>query len=57
MPVEKPLDEKEMLQQITEGNKQAFRRLFNTYRSKLYTYLLKITGSKKQQKMQCMMCS
>ena len=46
MPEEELFDEKELLQQIAMGNEQAFRQLFNGYRSKLYTYILKISESK-----------
>ena len=39
-------NEKDLLLQVSEGNEHAFRQLFNTYRSKLYTYIFKITESK-----------
>ncbi|MEP7374601.1 MAG: RNA polymerase sigma-70 factor [Chitinophagaceae bacterium] len=39
-------NEKDLLLQVSEGNEHAFRQLFDTYRSKLYTYILKITESK-----------
>ncbi len=46
MPEEKQRDETEMLQQIAAGNEQAFRQLFDTYRGKLFTYILNITESR-----------
>ncbi len=46
MREEKLLTESELLLQIAAGNEQAFRQLFNTYRAKLYTYILKIAESK-----------
>ena len=39
-------NEKDLLLQVSEGNEHAFRQLFDAYRSKLYTYILKITESK-----------
>jgi RNA polymerase sigma-70 factor (family 1) len=39
-------NEKDLLLQVSEGSEHAFRQLFDTYRSKLYTYILKITESK-----------
>lgn len=38
--------EKDLLLQVSEGNEFAFRQLFDTYRGKLYAYVLKITESK-----------
>jgi len=38
-------NEKELLLQVTEGNEQAFRTLFNIYRSKLYTYIVRLSRS------------
>lgn len=38
--------EKDLLRQVAEGNEQAFRRLFDAYRRKIYTYLLKMTQSR-----------
>ena len=32
--------------QVSKGNELAFRQLFNTYRGKLYSYILRITESK-----------
>lgn len=46
MPEKLPYNERDMLLQVSEGNEIAFRQLFNTYRSKLYSYILKITDSK-----------
>jgi len=34
-----------LLQQVANGSEDAFRTLFNTYRSKLYTYILQLTRS------------
>lgn len=39
-------NEKDLLLQVANGNEQAFRQLFDTYRQKLYTYLLKMSDSK-----------
>lgn len=39
-------NEKELLLQVAEGNEDAFRILFNAYRNKLYTYILRISESK-----------
>lgn len=39
-------NEKDLLVQVSEGNELAFRQLFNTYRPRLYSYILKITESK-----------
>jgi RNA polymerase sigma-70 factor (ECF subfamily) len=39
-------NEKDLLVQVSEGNENAFRQLFNTYRSKLYSYIFKITESR-----------
>lgn len=39
------VNEKNLLQQVSEGNEQAFRQLFDTYKNKLYFYILKITES------------
>ncbi len=39
------INEKNLLQQVSEGNEQAFRQLFDTYKNKLYFYILKITES------------
>lgn len=38
-------NEKDLLHQIADGSEDAFRILFNAYRSKLYTYILKLTRS------------
>ena len=38
-------NERELLVQVSNGNELAFRELFNNYHGKLYTYILKITGS------------
>jgi RNA polymerase sigma-70 factor (family 1) len=38
-------DEKQLLLQVSGGDEKAFAILFNTYRPKLYSYIIKITGS------------
>lgn len=38
--------EQELLREVSAGNQDAFRYLFNTYRKKLYTYIIKISESK-----------
>jgi RNA polymerase sigma-70 factor (family 1) len=38
-------NEKELLQMVAGGNEDAFRALFNGYRSRLYTYILKLSRS------------
>ncbi|HEY8895428.1 MAG TPA: RNA polymerase sigma-70 factor [Niastella sp.] len=38
-------NEKELLQMVAGGSEDAFRALFNGYRSRLYTYILKISRS------------
>lgn len=38
-------NEKGLLLQVAEGNENAFRQLFNAYRKKLYSYVLKVTRS------------
>lgn len=38
--------EKDLLALVSVGNENAFRQLFDNYRSKLYTYIFKITESK-----------
>jgi RNA polymerase sigma-70 factor (ECF subfamily) len=37
--------EKELLMQVAAGDEKAFETLFNTWRDKLYFYILRITGS------------
>ena len=46
MPDNLSYNEKDLLLQVSEGNEDAFRQLFNSYRAKLYTYIFKITESK-----------
>ena len=46
MPENLQYNEKDLLMQVSEGNELAFRQLFNTYRGKLYSYILRITESK-----------
>lgn len=41
-----PLNEKQILQQIAEGSEDAFRILFNSYRRRLYNYILRTSSSK-----------
>ncbi|MEI9806642.1 MAG: RNA polymerase sigma-70 factor [Bacteroidota bacterium] len=41
-----PYSEKELLLQVVAGNEKAFRTIFNYYKGKLYTYVLKITDSR-----------
>jgi RNA polymerase sigma-70 factor (ECF subfamily) len=36
---------RDWLQQIADGDETAFRHLFDAYRRKVYTYIIKITGS------------
>jgi RNA polymerase sigma factor (sigma-70 family) len=38
-------NERALLQEVSEGNEDAFRNLFNGYRSKLYTYILRLSRS------------
>lgn len=38
-------NEPELLRQLAEGSEQAFRALFLAYKDKLYTYVLKLSGS------------
>jgi RNA polymerase sigma-70 factor (ECF subfamily) len=38
--------DQQLLRLIAEGNELAFRQLFNNYRSRLFTYLFKITDSR-----------
>ncbi|MEO9209952.1 MAG: RNA polymerase sigma-70 factor [Ginsengibacter sp.] len=45
LPEHNFIDEKNLLQQVSEGNEQAFRQLFDTYKNKIYFYILKITES------------
>lgn len=40
------ISERDLLVQVALGNEQAFRQLFDTYQSRLYNYILKITQSK-----------
>ena len=46
MPEKLPYNEITLLQQVSEGDEFAFRQLFEAYRDKLYTYILKITESR-----------
>ena len=46
MPENLQYNEKDLLVQVSQGNELAFRQLFNMYRGKLYSYILKITESK-----------
>jgi RNA polymerase sigma-70 factor (ECF subfamily) len=46
LPENLQYNEKDLLMQVSEGNELAFRQLFNTYRGKLYSYILRITESK-----------
>jgi len=46
LPENNLYDEKGLLLRVSEGDEIAFRQLFDTYRNKLYSYILKITDSK-----------
>jgi len=46
LPENLQYNEKDLLVQVSEGNELAFRQLFNTYRGRLYSYIVKITESK-----------
>jgi RNA polymerase sigma-70 factor (ECF subfamily) len=46
LPDNSQYNEKDLLVQVSEGNERAFRQLFDAYRGKLYSYILKITESK-----------
>lgn len=39
-------NEPELLRQVAGGSEQAFRRLFDAYRRRLYTYAYRVTGSR-----------
>ena len=39
-------DEKALLLQVSEGNQQAFRMVFDAYRNRLYYYIFRLTLSK-----------
>lgn len=43
---DKLYDEKELLERIAEGSEAAFRQLFTIYRKRIYTYVLKVAGSR-----------
>ena len=45
MPEQHLYNERELLQQVAVGNQDAFARIFETHRQRLYTYLLRITKS------------
>lgn len=48
MPENLLYDEKELLRQLSQGSEDAFRALFYAYRDKLYTYIVKLSGSEKE---------
>lgn len=39
------INEKHLLRQVANGNQQAFRQIFDSYRNKLFSYVLRITNS------------
>jgi RNA polymerase sigma-70 factor (ECF subfamily) len=41
-----PYNEPELLRQVAQGSEAAFRRLFDSYQRRLYTYAYKLTGSR-----------
>jgi RNA polymerase sigma-70 factor (ECF subfamily) len=41
-----PYNEPELLRQIAEGSEAAFRRVFDIYQRRLYSYAFKLTGSR-----------
>lgn len=41
-----PYNEPGLLKKVAEGSETAFRRLFDAYRSKVYTYVYRVTGSR-----------
>lgn len=45
MSVSPPYNEQELLRQLAAGSENAFRVLFLAYKDKLYTFLLKLSGS------------
>ncbi|HEX5553931.1 MAG TPA: RNA polymerase sigma-70 factor [Chitinophagaceae bacterium] len=46
MPLILPEDEKLLIQQVTAGNEEAFARLFNAYRDKLFAFIYRMTSSR-----------
>jgi len=38
-------NELELLQEVADGNEDAFRQLFDTYQKRIYSYAYKVTGS------------
>lgn len=38
-------NERELIQQLAAGDEAAFHHIFNAYRDKLYTYIIKLSGS------------
>jgi RNA polymerase sigma-70 factor (ECF subfamily) len=46
LPLILPEDEKLLIQQVAAGNEDAFARLFNAYRDKLFAFIYRMTGSK-----------
>lgn len=45
MPVDPLYTEKDLLQAVVQGDKDAFTRLFNNYRDKIYSISYELTGS------------
>lgn len=46
MPEDLLNNERDLLLQVSEGNEMAFRQLFDAYRNKLFSYILRISQSK-----------
>ncbi len=46
MPIDPLYNERDLLKQVSEGDESAFGQLFHAYRNKLFSYILKLSGSK-----------
>ncbi|MBX2924244.1 MAG: RNA polymerase sigma-70 factor [Chitinophagaceae bacterium] len=46
MSCNRPINESTLLCQLADGNREAFRILYDNYRDKLFYYALRLTGSK-----------